>query len=81
MSIYLDYAATTPADERVIEAMGQCMRNAPANPSAAYSAAGAARRELRLCRQLLAEMLHCDPAGLFFTVCAVFPHKFHFPSD
>jgi len=67
MSIYLDYAATTPADERVIEVMGQCMRNAPANPSAAYSAAGAARRELRLCRQLLAEMLHCDPAGLFFT--------------
>jgi len=67
MSIYLDYAATTPVDGQVIEAMCRCMSSAAANPSAAYSAAGAARRELRLCRQTLAGMLHCDPAELFFT--------------
>ena len=55
MSIYLDHAATTPADERVICAMVDCMRMA--NPSAAYSAAGEGRREMRLCRQQIARML------------------------
>ena len=67
MPIYLDYAASTPADEQVVEAMCRCMRETTANPSAAYSAAGSARRELRLCRQTLAGMLHCDPTELFFT--------------
>ena len=55
--IYLDHAATTPTDERAIEAMENCMRGAWQNPSAAYSACGPARRELRLARQTVAEML------------------------
>ena len=64
MSIYLDHAATTFPEDGVIEAMTRCMRMA--NPSAAYSAAGEGRREMRLCRQQIAKMLTVDHAGIFF---------------
>lgn len=67
MSIYLDHAATTPVDERVMEAMTKCMREAFCNPSAAYSAAGIARKTQRLARQTVARMLGCDPNEVFFT--------------
>lgn len=65
MSIYLDHAATTAPEERVIDEMARCMRMA--NPSAAYSAAGEARRELRLARQQIAGMLHVDHTSIYFT--------------
>ena len=65
MSIYLDHAATTPPEESVIEAMVRCMHMA--NPSAAYSAAGEGRNEMRLCRMQIAKMLHVDHAAVFFT--------------
>lgn len=65
--IYLDHAATTPADARVIDAMARCMREAWANPSAAYSAAGEARRELRLARREIAGMLNATPQEIIFT--------------
>lgn len=67
MSIYLDHAATTPADERVIEAMARCMRETFYNPSAAYSAAGQARKVQRLARQAVSRMLGCDQNEIFFT--------------
>ena len=67
MSIYLDHAATTPADERVIEAMAQCMRECYANPSAAYSFAGQARKAQRLARQTVSRILGCDQNAVFFT--------------
>lgn len=65
--IYLDHAATTPVDERVMAEMLRCMRECFANPSAAYGAAGAARREQRLARRQLAQMLGCDTGEVFFT--------------
>ena len=65
--IYLDHAATTVPDEAVIAAMADCMRRAPFNASAAYSAAGDARRVHRLCRAQLANMLGCRPQKVFFT--------------
>lgn len=67
MPIYLDHAATTPVDERVLEAMTRCMRECFANPSAAYGAAGAARKEHRLARMSIADMLGCDQNEVFFT--------------
>lgn len=67
MSVYLDYAATTPVDERVIERMDRCMREAWLNPSAAYSDAGAARKALRIARLQVAQGLGCDAACLCFT--------------
>ncbi|MBP3646527.1 MAG: cysteine desulfurase [Clostridia bacterium] len=67
MPIYLDHAATTAPEARVIDEMMRCMRMA--NPSAAYSAAGEARRELRLARQQIARMLHVDHTAVYFTSC------------
>ena len=65
--IYLDHAATTPPDPRVIEAVIRCMQDSWANPSSVYDAASPARRELRLCRQAIADMLRCDPNEVYFT--------------
>ena len=65
--IYLDHAATTPPDPRVTETVRRCMQDSWANPSSVYGAASAARRELRLCRQTMAAMLHCDPSEVVFT--------------
>ena len=47
--------------------MSNCMRETPLNASAAYSAAGDARRVHRLCRRQLASMLACDLAEITFT--------------
>lgn len=65
--VYLDHAATTFPDEAVIEAMAACMRTAPFNASAAYSAAGAARRIHRQARRRIAAMLSCPPEDICFT--------------
>ncbi len=65
--IYLDHAATTFPEEAVILAMAECMRETPYNASAAYSAAGEARRIHRLCRRQLGAMLACPPEDIYFT--------------
>ena len=65
--VYLDHAASTPPDEAVISAVAACMRDTPYNASAAYSAAGQARKAHRLCRAQLASMLACDPSEIVFT--------------
>ena len=67
LPIYLDHAATTFPDEAVIHAMSACMRAQPYNASAAYSAAGDARRIHRLARRRIAGMLSCPPENLYFT--------------
>ncbi|MBQ4266282.1 MAG: cysteine desulfurase [Clostridia bacterium] len=67
LPVYLDHAASTPADEAVIASMAQCMRDIPYNASGAYSAAGSARRIHRLCRRQLGAMLNCPPEDIFFT--------------
>lgn len=65
--IYLDHAATTPTDERVAACMTQTMRTAWANPSAAYSEAGNARKAMRIARGQIASLLHADASSVYFT--------------
>ena len=65
--IYLDHAATTPTDGRVIEDMARCMRENWRNPSAAYAGAGAARRALRKARQSVAALIGATPQEIAFT--------------
>lgn len=65
--IYLDHAATTVPDDRVIAAMSACMAECWANPSAPYAAAGAARRELRRARRVIAGMLNASAGEIVFT--------------
>ncbi len=65
--IYLDHAATTPPAPQVIDTVAESMRVHAANPSAAYSAAGAARKVLRETRRTMAAAIGCDQNEIFFT--------------
>lgn len=65
--IYLDHAATTPICEEALHAMEDCMKNAWHNPSAAYGAAGNARRRLRIARQTVAKTLGAQTNEIIFT--------------
>ena len=65
--IYLDHAATTPLDERVLEAMLPYLREHWGNPSSLYGEAQEARRGLEAARRSTAEILGCKPQELVFT--------------
>lgn len=67
LPVYLDHAASTPPDPAVIAAMNRCMAACWQNPSALYAAAGNARREMRLARRQIAQMLGCDIQEVVFT--------------
>ncbi|MBQ6374001.1 MAG: cysteine desulfurase [Clostridia bacterium] len=65
--IDLDHAATTQPAQEVIDAMVRAMQTAWANPSSPYAAAGDARRELRLARRAIADVLDAEPEEIVFT--------------
>lgn len=65
--IYLDHAATTPLDARVLEAMLPCLSRAWGNPSSVYAEAREARRHLDAARRSVAEALGARPAEIVFT--------------
>lgn len=57
MSIYLDYAAATPLDERVFEVMKPYLKEQFYNPSAQYGAATAVRRAFETARHRIAQVI------------------------
>src|SRR5438132_1242562 len=65
--IYLAHGATTPLDERVLEAMLPYLRDHWGNPSSLYGEAQEARRGLEGARRSMAEVLGCKPQELVFT--------------
>jgi len=65
--IYLDHAATTPLDPRVLEAMTPYLTTAWGNPSSLYAEAQDARRGLDSARATIAGILGCRPNDLVFT--------------
>jgi cysteine desulfurase len=65
--IYLDHAATTPLDERVLDVMLPYLRDHWGNPSSLYGEAQEARRGLESARRSMAEILGCKPQELVFT--------------
>jgi len=67
--IYLDNAATTPVDPRVIEAMTACLGADGdfANPSSAHSLGSRARRLVEEARARIAARVSADPAEIVFT--------------
>jgi cysteine desulfurase len=67
--IYLDHAATTYTDPRVVEAMLPYFSETWGNPSSVYSIARAARRAIDRARDKLAEVLACKPNEVIFTSC------------
>lgn len=65
--VYLDHAATTRPDERVIEAMLPYLRERWHNPSSIYVEAQAARRAIDEARETVAELLGARPDEIVFT--------------
>lgn len=65
--IYLDHAATTPLDPRVLEAMLPYLREHWGNPASLYAEAQEARKGLEGARRTVAELLGCKPQELIFT--------------
>lgn len=66
-TVYLDYAATTPVDPRVLEAMLPYFAEEWGNPSAVYAHGRRARRALDDARDQIAQVLHCRANEVIFT--------------
>lgn len=65
--VYLDHAATTPPDPRVIEAMLPYLTEHWANPSSIYVEAQQTRRAIDEARQTVAAAVGASPAEIVFT--------------
>ena len=67
--IYLDYAATTPVDNRVLNAMIPYFRESYGNPSSIHRYGQKAESALDDAREKVADVLHCRPEEIIFTSC------------
>jgi cysteine desulfurase len=65
--IYLDHAATTAPDQRVVAAMLPYLTSAWGNPSSIYAEAREARKGLDGARRSVATVLGCKPNEIVFT--------------
>ena len=65
--VYLDYAATTPMDPRVREAMEPFFSDSFGNPSSIHQFGQAAEAAVENARQTLAEIFSCRPSEIIFT--------------
>ena len=68
-SIYMDHAATTAVDPRVLEAMLPYFTTTYGNPSSVHSWGVDARQAIEDARQTVADILHADPTEIIFTSC------------
>lgn len=67
MRVYLDNAATTAIDDRVIEAMLPYMKYHYGNPSSVHSHGREVRSAIEKARKKVSELLNASPAEIFFT--------------
>ncbi len=65
--IYLDYAATTPPSETVIEAVTQTLRDYPGNPSSFHRPGREAKKRYQQAKRHIATLLGTIPERIFFT--------------
>ncbi len=65
--IYLDNAATTATDERVLEKMIPYFTNSYGNPSSMYSFASGNAKELKVARKTAADVIGAKPEEIYFT--------------
>lgn len=68
-TIYLDHAATTAVDPRVVEAMLPFWTEDYGNASSIYGLGHAAKRALTEAREAVAGVLNCLPKEVVFTSC------------
>ena len=67
MTIYLDHAATTPVDPRVVEAMLPIFTGQFGNPSSIYSLGQDAARAIDAARDQVAAVLNARNGDIIFT--------------
>ena len=67
--IYLDHAATTPVDPRVLEAMLPYFSTDYGNPSSVHHFGRQAEKGLERARRTVADVLNCAPDEIIFTGC------------
>ena len=65
--IYLDYAATTPLDPRVLEEMMPYLTDIYGNPSSLHAFGQGARRAVMRARAQTAALIGASPEEIFFT--------------
>ena len=68
-TIYLDHAATTALDPRVLEAMIPYLTSEFGNASSIYSLGRHAMQAIDTSREVVAEILNCRPTELAFVGC------------
>ena len=68
-SIYLDHAASTPTDPRVLEAMLPYFTETYGNASGLHQQARASARAISDARQKVADLLGCKAKEVVFTAC------------
>lgn len=68
--IYLDYAASTPCDPLVVEAMMPYLLHEFANPASPHRAGARARQAVEEAREKIADAIGCRPSDLAFTAGA-----------
>jgi cysteine desulfurase len=67
--IYLDYSATTPVDQRVLDAMQPYFSEDFGNPSSVHRFGQIAEHAIETSRERLANVLNCLPEEIVFTSC------------
>jgi cysteine desulfurase len=67
--VYLDYAATTPVDPRVVETMLPYFNEIFGNPSSVHAFGQRAEAALEDARESVAGTLNCRPSEVIFTSC------------
>ncbi len=65
--IYLDYAATTPVDEKVYEEMLPYFKDEFGNPSSLHSFGRDARKSVEESRERVANLIGAKPGEIVFT--------------
>jgi cysteine desulfurase len=67
--VYLDYAASTPVDPRVVEVMARCLGSAGAfaNPASAHAHGRAAAQIVERARAQVAALIGAEPEEVIFT--------------
>lgn len=65
--IYLDYAASTPVDKKVLKTMLPYLKNEYGNPSSTHSFGQKAKAAVEEAREKAAHFLHCSALEIIFT--------------
>lgn len=67
--VYLDYAASTPVDARVVDVMGPYFDEAFGNSSSVHGFGQEADAAVENARAMMAAGIHCSPSEIVFTSC------------